>query len=290
MFHSWFSDYLHSRYQRVYIEDSVSNWVNVSSGVPQGSLMGPFLFAIFINDLPKTVSDETTTALFADDAKCYRSVKDSSDCTNFQHDINRLYDWSLRWGLAYNLDKCVVRRITRKRNSSIPSLATSPYEARGDALAVVFSQKDIGFLVTDKLTWSSQIECVVAKANRMLGFLRRNCADIGTDSRRTLYLSFVRPHLGYASEVWAPQTTVHRLRILEGVQRRATRFILNYSYKVSERPDYKSRLKSLKLLPLCYWHEFRDMCFFYSCMYEYYNINVNEYTNTITRNAINSNL
>ena len=76
--------------------------------------MGPFLFVIFINDLPKTVSDETAIALFADDGKCYRSVKDSSDCTNFQHDINKLYDWSLRWGLAYNLDKCVVTRITRK--------------------------------------------------------------------------------------------------------------------------------------------------------------------------------
>lgn len=127
----------------------------------------------------------------------------------------------------------------------------------------------------------------------MLGFLRRNCADIGNNSKRTLYLSFVRSHLCYASEVWAPQTTVHYLRILEGVQRRATRFILNCSYKVSERPDYKSRLKMLKLLPLCYWHEFRDICFFYKCMHKYYNINVNEYTNIITgrtRNANNSNL
>ena len=121
--YSWFSDYLHSRYQRVHIEGFFSNWVNVSSGVPQGGLMGPFLFLIFINDLPKTVSDEAVIALFADDAKCSRSVNDSSACTNFQHDINKLYDWSLRWGLAYNLDKCVVTRITRKRNSSIRSLA-----------------------------------------------------------------------------------------------------------------------------------------------------------------------
>ena len=70
--YSWFSDYLHSRYQRVHIEGSFSNWVKVSSGVPQGRLMGPFLFLIFINDLPKTVSDERAITLFADDAKCYR--------------------------------------------------------------------------------------------------------------------------------------------------------------------------------------------------------------------------
>ena len=96
-----------------------------------------------------------------------------------------------------------------------------------------------------------------------------------------------------ASEVWAPQTTVHHLRILEGVQCQATRFILSCSYKVSKRSDYKSQLKSLKLLPLCYWHEFRDICFFYKCMHKYCNIIVNEYTNIITgrtRNAINSNL
>ena len=72
----------------------------------------------------------------------------------------------------------------------------------------------------------------------------------------TLYLSLVHSHLGYASEVWAPQTTVHHLRILEGVQRQATRLILNCSYNVSERHKYKSRLKLLKLLPLCYWHKF----------------------------------
>ena len=127
----------------------------------------------------------------------------------------------------------------------------------------------------------------------MLGFLCRNCADIGTNSKRTLYLSFVCSYLGYASEVWAPQTTVHYLCILKGVQCWATRFILNCSYKVSERPDYKSRLKMLKLLPLCYWHEFRDICFFYKCMRKYYNSNIYEYTNIITgrtRNANNSNL
>ena len=138
----------------------------------------------------------------------------ASHCTTFQYDINKLCDWSLRWGLAYNLDKCMVTRITRKRNSSLPSLATSPYEAGGHALLVVSSQKDLGVIVTDKLTWSSHIECVVAKANRMLGFLRRNCADIGTNSKRSLYLSFVRAHLGYASEVWAAQTSDSILHFL----------------------------------------------------------------------------
>ena len=84
----------------------------------------------------------------------------------------------------------------------------------------------------------------------MLGFLRRNRADIGTNSNRALYISFVPSHLGYASEVWAPQTTVHQLCILEGVQRRATRFILNCSYKVSERPGYTSSGKIAKIVTI----------------------------------------
>jgi len=275
---NWLSDYLDLRSQRVLVEGSFSNWTEVYSGVPQGSLLGPFLFVIFINDLPRTVSDATSIALFADDAKCFRTVKSPSDCQRFQIDIDKLYDWSLTWGLSYNLDKCVVSRITRKRKSAIPSLAVSPYEAGGHPLAVVSSQKDLGVVVTNKLTWSSHIVVSVAKANRMLGFLRRNCADIGTHSKRTLYLSFVRSHLGYASEVWSPQTTINHLRMLEGVQRRSTRFILNCSYKVSERPSYKSRLLSLKLLPLSYWHEYRDICFYYKCINNYYNLNVNDFT------------
>ena len=77
----------------MHIEGSFSNWVNVSFGVPQGSLMGPFLLSSSLTTYQRlSVSDETAIALFADDAKCYRSVNDSSDCTNFQHDINKFYD------------------------------------------------------------------------------------------------------------------------------------------------------------------------------------------------------
>ena len=231
--HDWLSDYLTSRSQRVLVEGSFSSWVDVSSGVPQGSLLGPMLFILFINDLPRTVSEGTSIALFADDAKCFRTVRCNNDYVMLQNDIDNLYDWSLNWGLSYNLDKCVIMRISRKRISSVPSLSVSPYEVGGHTLTVVPSQKDLGVTITNKLTWNVHIESIVAKANRMLGFLRRNCANIGTDSKRILYLSFVRSHLGYASEVWAPQTTITNIRLIESVQRRATRFILNCSFDIS---------------------------------------------------------
>lgn len=291
--HAWLSDYLASRFQRVLVEGCLSSWVKVTSGVPQGSLLGPMLFILYVNDLPRTVSKGTSIALFADDAKCFRTLKSDNDYTMLQNDIDNLYDWSLNWGLSYNLDKCVVMRISRKRISSVPSLAVSPYVAGGCALAVVPSQKDLGVTITNKLTWNVHIECVVAKANRMLGFLRRNCANIGTDSKRTLYMSFVRSHLGYASEVWAPQSAITSIRLIESVQRRATRFILNCSFDVSKRPNYKARLISLRLLPLSYWHEYRDLCFFYKCMNGYYNININSYISLVssrTRSASKNNL
>ena len=113
---------------------------------------------------------------------------------------------------------------------------------------MVPSQKD---LVTNKLSWSPHISLIVAKASRMLGFLRRHCStNVGTNQKRLLYLTFVRSHLGYASEVWAPQSCVSELRLLEGIQGRANRAILGCSSDPNLRPSYKSPLISLSLHPI----------------------------------------
>ena len=110
-------------------------------------------------------------------------------------------------------------RISRKRNSPVPSLEETPYTPGGHTLTVVPSQKD---LVTNKLSWSPHISIIVAKANRMLGFLRRHCStNVGTNQKRLLYLTFVRSHLDYASEVWAPQFCESELRLLEGIYKDA---------------------------------------------------------------------
>ena len=277
--HEWFADYLTSRYQRVLVDGEFSPWLPVTSGVPQASLLGPFLFLLHINDLPEVISRATTIALFADDAKCSRVVRSSEDCAVLQSDLNRLSDWSKQWGLSFNCSKCEVLRISRKRTSSLPSLAVSPYTIGDHALAVVPSQKDLGVMVTDKLTWSLHTSNVVAKANKMLGFLRRHFAGayVGTDRKRLLYLSFVRSQIGYASEVWAPQSCISNLKLLERVQRRATRFILSCNYDPNLRPNYKSRLISLNLLPISYWLECRDLCFAFKCINGSYNIQLSRY-------------
>ena len=215
----------------------------MKSGVPQGSILGPLLFLLYINDLPNVTSPPTSIALFADDAKCYRVVRNAEDCLSFQHDLYSVYDWSKDWGLSYNTNKCEVLRISRKRRNQSNLSTVNPYAIDGHPLALVPSTKDLGVIVNNKLTWSSYISSVVAKANKNLGFLYRHFgfSFIGPNHRKSLYLSLVRSHLSYASEIWAPQSCIRDMKLLESVQRRATRFILNCSKDPNNRPNYKSR-------------------------------------------------
>ena len=277
--HAWFTDYLHSRSQTVAIEGTFSSWVPVTTGVPQGSILGPFLFLLYVNDLPDVLSNSTSIALFADDAKCSRVVRNSDDCTALQQDLNSVSIWSQDWGLSFNKNKCEVLRISRKRNSMLESPTVNPYTINDHQLAVVPSSKDLGVLVNNKLTWDLQISSVVAKANKTLGFLQRHFGGTltGPAHRRSMYLSLVRSHLSYASEIWAPQSCKTDLKLLESVQRRATRFILNCSKDHRVRPNYKSRLISLNLLPISYWLECRDLCFVYKYMSGSFNVQLEDY-------------
>ena len=108
-----------------------------------------------------------------------------------------------------------------------PLLRPVPMYWVNNALSVVSSQKDIGVTVNNILIWSLHVSHVVAKANRMLGFLRWHCLFIGPDRKKLLYLTFVRSYMGFASEIWAAQSSISNLRLLDGVQRRATRYILS---------------------------------------------------------------
>ena len=97
--HAWFTDYLSSRSKRVVIDGVFSPWVPVTSGT------GTLLFLLYINDLPNLTSPSTSIALFADDAKCYRVVRNAEDCSSLQHDLSSVYDWCKDWSLSYNTNK-----------------------------------------------------------------------------------------------------------------------------------------------------------------------------------------
>ena len=120
----------------------------------------------------------------------------------------------------------------------------------------------MGVWISKDLTWYKQVNEQSSRANKLLGYLKRNTRFIlRTEVRRTLYLALVRPHLGYATQIWAPQS-IELIVKLERIQRRATKFILKLPY--SSNISYKSRLQTLNLIPIFYWHELLDLTFFFS--------------------------
>ena len=129
--------------------------------------------------------------------------------------------------------------------------------------------------ISSDLTWDTHINTILARANRMLAFLHRSSvASFTTDQWKLLYLTFVRPYISYASEVWAP-STINSITKIESLQRRATKFILNTHWQ--EDISYHERLSRLNLLPLTYWHEVKDLIFYFKCRAGHYTLPIADY-------------
>ena len=206
-------------------------------------------------------------------------VGNPDDCVALQYDLNLLTNWSNEWGLSFNSNKCEILRISRKKRSLLDSPIDIPYTINNHPLELVSSSKDLGVLVNNKLTWNLQISSIVAKANKTLGFLYRRFGSsyIGPAQRKLLYLSLVRSHLSYVSEIWAPQSCITDLKQLENVQKRATRFFRSCNRDPNIRPNYKTRLISLNLLLISYWLECRDLCFAFRCIHCLLNVQFDKY-------------
>ena len=159
---------------------------------------------------------------------------------NLQRDLDALSTCSVSNELFFQPTKCVNLRVSRKRNS-LPRT----YSLNGISLEVVKAEKDLGVLISSDTTWKDHIVMVVAKANKMLGFLKRNCAGL-VNREALLWLSAL---VGvFCSQVWAPQSAVNNLFLVQGIQRRASRFIVCKGSDLS----YRDRLIKLRLLPLNY--------------------------------------
>ena len=256
----WFQNYLSGRFQWVTVHVATSQSLPITSGIPQGSLLSPFLFSIYINDLPNHLSSSSGVGLFADDTKLYKAMQNPSDGLVLQEDIQSLQSWSEENRLRFNNSKCKVLYITRKSSPLITS-----YSLDGQQLAL--SEIDLGVVMNSNLTWINQVNRVRSKANKMLGFIRRSTMemhDIG--ARKYLYLQLVRNNFAYASQVWSPQT-VKLIENIEKVQRRATKYILNLGF-ITNVP-HTTRLLQLDLLPLTYWHEYLDLVLLYKIINGY---------------------
>ena len=214
---AWIQDFLSNRTQRVLLEGQVSSQSSVTSGVPQGSVLGPLLFLVFINDLPECVS--STTRLFADDSLLYRTITSLDYARLLQEDLNNLQKWEQLWGMSFNPDKCEVLRITNKR-----SPIQSNYVLHGHTFALTSNAKYLGVTISSDLSWNVHINNITKKANRTLGFRRRNVIKCSKEVKTKCYETFVRPVLEYSSSAWAPHTQ-RDIQGIETVQRRAATFV-----------------------------------------------------------------
>ena len=250
----WFREYLTNRYQCVCINNCNSSTLPVISGVPQGSLLGPLLFLIYINDLPSSLN-HSDTFLFADDTKCLRPVCSPHDCSLLQSDLDALSSWSTHWKLMFNETKCSLLSIDSGHTSTDQS--DHQYHINGLSISSSSQQKDLGIIISSDLSWSDHISKIVSNAYKILGLLRRSfCSPNNTTTKKRLYISLVRSQLLYGSQMWRPLQRKDMNKI-ESVQHRATKFILN-----DYTSDYRSRLIDLHILPLSMLLELCDICFF----------------------------
>ena len=191
--YQWISSFLNSRTQQVLVEGQSSEKVPVVSGVPQGSVLGPVLFLIFINDIPEDINSRTR--LFADDCILYRQISSENDQQLLQEDLDRLATWEKTWGMEFHPQKCSVMRISRARTPR-----TFQYHLKGVPLAEEQSSK----YLQSNLSWKNHISRITKKSNNMLGFLRRNLRQASKETKAQAYFTMVRSNLDYCSTIWSP--------------------------------------------------------------------------------------
>ena len=212
--------------------------------------------------------------MYADDTKLYKSITSICDCQSLQITLGNLNSWSKHNRIKFDTSKCKSLTVSCKKSPLVHK-----YTLDSAQLEHVSSEKDLGVHITSSLSWKPHIHAITAKANKLVGLLKRTCPLI-TDMtvRRTLYLSLVKSRLWYATPVWSPAQGTLKAKV-ERVQRCATRWILQT--RVGE-VSCKDRLIKLDLLPLSYDRELKDLSFFYKCLYNHIDLNVHCFVDFIS--------
>lgn len=229
----WIEFFLTNRSQFVVANQCCSGFSPVVSGVPQGSVLGPLLFLIYINDMASLL--KSNVLLFADDCVVFREITSDNDANLLQSDLNAVANWSKTWLMELNTKKCKVMRISRTK--TVPP----PYYLNSVQLESVASYKYLGIHITTNLTWNLHTEHVISNANRMLGYLRRNFYQAPSSLKLTLYKTLIRPKMEYACSIWDPSQD-KLVNALELVQNNSVRFILSNYNRTASITAMKSNL------------------------------------------------
>ena len=261
---SWIKDFLSNRKQEVCVEGSKSEVFNAISGVPQGSVLGPLLFIVYIN-LLVTKSDASNIFLYADDLKLYREIKCKEDEAQLQRELDTIYDWTQYSLLKLHPGKCVSMRIAPKKKKVD---GKCHYNMDANQLKTVNIEKDLGIFVDDKLSFETHINTKVKKANALVGMLRGSFTHLDGSMFKQIFIAIVRPHLEYGAPIWNPYLKKF-IDIIENVQRRATKQIPGLS-----RLSYQRRLETIDLPTLKFRRYRGDMIEVYKMAHDLYDTKV----------------
>jgi hypothetical protein len=234
---NWIKNWLGGRLQRTVLNGSASDWEEVWSGVPQGSVLGPLAFIVYINDLDEMCTLVTIMNKFADDTKVANKILNQADVVILQDCLHRLVTWADTWGMEFNVTKCKGMQIGRNNPQA-------DYTMSGSRLETTVVERDIGVKVQQSLRPSVQCTDASRRANVVLGQITRSFHFRDKVTFVKLYKQYVRPHLEFAVPAWSPWTQGD-IEKLEKIQRRAVRMISGL-----QGTSYEDRLKELDMLSL----------------------------------------
>ena len=242
---NWIISFLSNRTQFVKINNSVSESLQVSSGVPQGSVLGPTLFIYFINDLPDVVN-KSNIKIFADDTKAYNSINNPEDIINLQNVIDEMFLWTQKWLLKFNKDKCKILHIGKNNPKHEYSIGPEFDKSKLDTTDL---EKDLGILVDTNLDFKKHIKTIVKKASYLSYKILKNFTYRESTILVPLFKTLIRPILEYGNSVWTNGLKKYK-NMIENVQRKFTKHI-----KGLKDLSYEERLNIIKLPSL----EFRQI-------------------------------
>ena len=245
--------FLTNRRQSVRIASVQSSFQQVISGVPQGSVLGPFLFLLFINDLPDIFDNSVSAKLFADDLKAYDIFNTLEDGDKIQSALNNLIEWSNKWQLNLSVSKCGSLLVVGK--SSFED--THKLTVNGDTLNIFHSTKDLGVFIDSHLSFSEHISGIISKANQRIYLLLKTFRNRSIKLMIFAFKVYILPLLEYCSPVWSP-FKLNDVDRIEKVQRSFTKKLeglktLTYSERLvaCELPSLELRRLRADLL-LCF--------------------------------------
>lgn len=261
----WIEDWLSNRIQFTRVGTTYSTFATLTSGVIQGSCLGPLLFLLYINDIVSVLHGSARCKLFADDVKLYCCIDVDTDSIMMQCNIDAIIQWSALWQLIISENKCLSLLAGNK------IVCLPPYKLYNNTVAISSCTRDLGVIINSRLQYVEHINEITAKARQKLGLIFKCFTTRDPATLKNAYTAYVRPILEYASPVWNP-VYVGLIDKLESVQRNFTKRIYSLC-----KLSYSERLSDMGLESLQQRRLKADLIMAYKIIFGYTNLNITDY-------------